>query len=54
VCAATLFGRAVHALLDADRAPADLGLDGAEVRPVGPSLEDVFVALSRARNANGK
>jgi ABC-2 type transport system ATP-binding protein len=50
VRAATLFGQVVHALIDADRHPTDLGLGGAEARPAEPSLEDVFVALSRARN----
>jgi ABC-2 type transport system ATP-binding protein len=46
---ATIFGQAIHALVDADLSPAELGLDGAEVRPIEPSLEDVFVALVRAR-----
>src|SRR6516162_5180218 len=44
---ATIFGQAVHLLVDADRSERDLGLDGAEVRPGEPSVEDVFVALSR-------
>jgi len=44
---ATIFGQAVHALVDEDRSPADLGLDGLEVRPTEASLEDVFVTLSR-------
>ena len=34
---------------DADQSAADLGLDGAEVRATEASLEDVFVALSRAQ-----
>jgi ABC-type multidrug transport system ATPase subunit len=46
---ATIFGQAVHLLVDADRSERDLGLDGAEVRPGEPSVEDVFVALSRAQ-----
>src|SRR5947209_17919020 len=46
---ATIFGQSIHALLDADRSSADLGLDRVHVRPTEPSLEDVFVALSRAQ-----
>jgi ABC-2 type transport system ATP-binding protein len=46
---ATIFGQAIHALVDADYADADLHLNGAEVRITEPSLEDVFVALSRGR-----
>jgi ABC-type multidrug transport system ATPase subunit len=45
---ATIFGQTVHALVDADRTPADLGLEDVEVRPGKPTLEDVFVTLSRA------
>jgi ABC-2 type transport system ATP-binding protein len=48
---ATIFGQAVHALVEADRSPADLGLDGAAVRPADANLEDVFVTLSRAQIA---
>ena len=50
---ATIFGQTVHALVDADRAPADLALDGLEVHAAEPTLEDVFVTLSRARDRNG-
>jgi hypothetical protein len=42
---ATIFGESVHALVDEGQ-----GLDlpgGAEVREVTPSLEDVFVTLTR-------
>jgi ABC-2 type transport system ATP-binding protein len=46
---ATIFGQAVHALVDADRTPAELGLEGAILTPSEPSLEDVFVALARAQ-----
>jgi ABC-type multidrug transport system ATPase subunit len=49
---ATIFGQTVHALVDADRSDSDLGLGGLEVRPGQPTLEDVFVTLSRAQ-ANG-
>ncbi len=46
---ATIFGQAIHALVDADRSLTDLGLEGAFARPSEPSLEDVFVALARAQ-----
>jgi ABC-2 type transport system ATP-binding protein len=49
---ATIFGQAVNALMDAGRTPEDLGLKGLEVHPAEPTLEDVFVALSR-QQANG-
>ncbi len=45
---ATVFGQAIHALVDADHSPAELGLNGEQLHPTEPSLEDVFVALSRA------
>jgi ABC-2 type transport system ATP-binding protein len=45
---ATIFGQSIHTLADAGRSAADLGLSAAEVRVTEPSLEDVFVALSRA------
>jgi ABC-2 type transport system ATP-binding protein len=52
---ATIFGQAIYALVDADRSLADLGLTGLEVHPTEASLEDVFVALSRAQvNNNGQ
>src|SRR5262249_38842988 len=47
---ATIFGQSVHALVDADRSDDDLGLNGFEVRPGQPTLEDVFVTLSRAQS----
>jgi ABC-2 type transport system ATP-binding protein len=51
---ATIFGQSVYALVDADRSPAELGLEGFEVHPGEASLEDVFVTLSRAQpNPNG-
>jgi ABC-2 type transport system ATP-binding protein len=50
---ATVFGQSIHALADADRTAADLGLPGVEVHETEPSLEDVFVALSR-NQSNGK
>jgi ABC-type multidrug transport system ATPase subunit len=51
---ATIFGQAIHALVDERLSPADLGLEALEVRTTEPSLEDVFVTLSRqAVAANG-
>jgi ABC-2 type transport system ATP-binding protein len=51
---ATIFGQAIHALVDENRTPTDLGLDGLSVRPTEASLEDVFVTLSRrAAEQNG-
>ena len=46
---ATIFGQSIHALVDADRSNAQLGLDrpGTRVVESEPSLEDVFVTLSR-------
>jgi ABC-2 type transport system ATP-binding protein len=49
---ATIFGQAIHALVDAGYTALDLGLDGVEVHAAEPSLEDVFVALSRAQVKN--
>jgi ABC-2 type transport system ATP-binding protein len=50
---ATIFGQAVYALVDAERTLAELGLEGMEVHAAEPTLEDVFVGLSRAQ-ANGE
>ncbi len=47
---ATILGQSVHCLVDEQVDPLHLGLTGCRVRPVEPSLEDVFVALVRARN----
>jgi len=44
---ATIFGQAIHALVDADKNQKDLGLEGLSVHETEPSLEDVFVTLSR-------
>jgi ABC-2 type transport system ATP-binding protein len=53
---ATIFGQAVHALVEAGADPASLGLDGVTARPAEPTLEDVFVTLARAEAArvNGR
>ncbi|HXN40941.1 MAG TPA: ABC transporter ATP-binding protein [Myxococcaceae bacterium] len=60
---ATIFGESVHAVIDAGIDDADLaarleqaGFPHAKVREIGPSLEDVFVALTEqaAQDRNGK
>ena len=54
---ATLFGEAIHVLVDEQVEPGDLfrelGVPAAEAssRPIGPTLEDVFVALTAASGA---
>jgi ABC-2 type transport system ATP-binding protein len=50
---ATIFGTSIHALVEADLTPAALGLSDSQVVDTEPTLEDVFVALSRAQ-ANGR
>jgi ABC-2 type transport system ATP-binding protein len=47
---ATIFGQSIHALVDAECSPADFGQSGTEVRPTEPTLEDVFVSLTRAQS----
>jgi ABC transporter DrrB family efflux protein len=55
VADATLFGQTIHLLVDARVSPEEirrhLGLSESEspVRPISPSLEDVFVTLTRAQ-----
>lgn len=47
---ATIFGQAIYALVNEGCSPSDLGLrNDVQVHPAEPTLEDVFVALSRAR-----
>jgi len=48
---ATIFGQSVHALVADGVTPADLGLTPAQVRVTAPSLEDVFVTLSKAQQS---
>jgi len=50
---ATIFGQAVHAVIDTDVADADLadrlkhaGFRHVHIREIAPSLEDVFVTLT--------
>lgn len=58
---ATIFGQSIHLLMDAserlDRIGATLeqiGISGAEITPARPSLEDVFVTLTKRFSGNGK
>ncbi|MCI0682699.1 MAG: ABC transporter ATP-binding protein [Gemmataceae bacterium] len=51
VLQATIFGQSIHALAEKDAALQDLGPDVTMVE-TEPSLEDVFVALSRAQAQN--
>jgi ABC-2 type transport system ATP-binding protein len=45
---ATIFGQSIHALVENDLSLEELGLtDGARVQDAEPSLEDVFVSLSK-------
>src|SRR5579864_144699 len=46
---ATIFGQAIHVLVDAPYSVADLGLNNYQVHEADPSLEDVFVTLARAQ-----
>jgi ABC-2 type transport system ATP-binding protein len=48
---ATIFGEAIRLLVDADRSPDELGLEGLTVRPTEANLEDVFVTLARNQAA---
>jgi ABC-2 type transport system ATP-binding protein len=48
---ATIFGQSVHALVDDGLSPAELGLEGMDLRPAEATLEDVFAALSRSQEA---
>jgi ABC-2 type transport system ATP-binding protein len=57
VYSSTIFGQAIHLLMDQnvslDQVSADLAREGftdVEVRPITPSLEDVFVTLTNSLN----
>jgi ABC-type multidrug transport system ATPase subunit len=49
---ATIFGRDIHVVVAADESPlviaSELHVDPSRVSPIAPSLEDAFVALTRA------
>jgi hypothetical protein len=51
---ATIFGQAIHALVDAECALTDLHLGGATVRAAEANLEDVFVTLARTLSQGGR
>jgi ABC-2 type transport system ATP-binding protein len=51
VLQATIFGQSIHALVEKERSLEDLG-DGVTIVETEPSLEDVFVSLSRAAAGN--
>jgi ABC-2 type transport system ATP-binding protein len=51
---ATIFGDSLHIVVSAgitvQQMAADLGIPAAGVEPIEPSLEDVFVALTREKH----
>jgi ABC-type multidrug transport system ATPase subunit len=58
---ATVFGQSMHLLVDEQMSEgtvraqlAALGIKDVDIRPIGPSLEDVFVALTANRNGEQK
>jgi len=59
---ATVFGQSMHLLIDQNTSEefiraelVKVGIPHADIRPIAPSLEDVFVALTNERNGgNGK
>ncbi|MDP9292157.1 MAG: ABC transporter ATP-binding protein [Verrucomicrobiota bacterium] len=63
VKSATVFGQSMHLLVDNEVSEAalreklaEVGIPNADIRPIAPSLEDVFVALTdkHANNGAGK
>ena len=59
VRSATVFGQSMHLLLDESVAESTLrermagaGIREADIRPIAPSLEDVFVELTKGRDGN--
>lgn len=61
VRSATIFGQSMHLLVD-EAMPdqrirgslAEVGIRAADIRPIAPSLEDVFVALTGKHSAGGR
>src|SRR5882672_9493123 len=61
VRAATIFGQSMHLLIDKDTSDdfirtelAKAGIPQADIRPIAPSLEDVFVALTNQQTNGDK
>lgn len=61
VRAATVFGQSMHLLVDAQMPEqviretlAGVGIHEADIRPIGPSLEDVFVSLTTKHATGGR
>lgn len=57
---ATVFGQSMHLLVEEHVSEAflraalrEVGITEADIRPIGPSLEDVFVALTMGNNGEG-
>ena len=60
IMAATVFGQSMHLLIEQELpeqhirdALARVGIHQADIRPIAPSLEDVFVALTAKHSNNG-
>ncbi len=51
---ATIFGQAVHALIDDNVSLADLSSEGLVIQPAEANLEDVFVTLARQASQEAK
>jgi ABC-type multidrug transport system ATPase subunit len=58
--AATVFGQSMHLLVDAGMSEqlirdklTEAGIHEVDIRPIAPSLEDVFVALTEQHSGNG-
>src|ERR1051325_2917008 len=58
---ATVFGQSMHLLLDAQLPEQKIrdeltraGIPHVDIHPIGPSLEDVFVALTTGKNGDGR
>src|SRR5207248_2884071 len=60
ILSATVFGQSMHLLVENSVSEQNIrqklenaGITEADVRPIAPSLEDVFVALTATANAEG-
>ena len=49
VSEATIFGQAIHALVDDGDSLNDISSSSVHIRPADPNLEDVFVTIARAQ-----